>query len=151
MKILVTYDGSEASREAFDEAARLARETGGELLLLRVHRAPTPAWVNPNAEARERELAALQAEWDADIEAAAAEVAAAHGVTVRGMAHMLGQRWSESAEILTTAEQEGVDLICMATHGETGIRSFFVGSTAQAVVAESVRPVLLVRAGRDKQ
>jgi nucleotide-binding universal stress UspA family protein len=48
-------------------------------------------------------------------------------------------------EIRRFAEQEGVDLIVMATHGRTGLRHVVLGSVAEKVVRLSSIPVLTVK------
>jgi nucleotide-binding universal stress UspA family protein len=53
---------------------------------------------------------------------------------------------SEVAEIITeAAERHNADIICIGTHGRTGIRRAVMGSVAHAVMARSDRPVVLVR------
>jgi nucleotide-binding universal stress UspA family protein len=47
------------------------------------------------------------------------------------------------------AERLGVDLICMSSHGRTGLSSVLAGSVARAVMAQSRRPLLLIRPSRD--
>ena len=47
--------------------------------------------------------------------------------------------------IIGYARAHPVDLIAMATHGRTGLRSVIFGSVAGKVVGSGVRPVLLVR------
>ncbi|WP_269744534.1 universal stress protein [Stigmatella aurantiaca] len=47
--------------------------------------------------------------------------------------------------IAQAAERHGADLICMGTHGRTGLARAVMGSVAQAVMARSDRPVLMVR------
>jgi nucleotide-binding universal stress UspA family protein len=47
--------------------------------------------------------------------------------------------------IIQAAERHGVDLICMATRGRTGMARAVMGSVAQEVMARSDRPVLMVR------
>jgi nucleotide-binding universal stress UspA family protein len=49
-------------------------------------------------------------------------------------------------EIARTAEEEGVDLIVIATHGLTGWRRFISGSVAEKVVRLSSCPVLTIPA-----
>jgi nucleotide-binding universal stress UspA family protein len=44
------------------------------------------------------------------------------------------------------AERFGADIICIASHGRTGLLRTLLGSVAQAVIARSSRPVFLVRA-----
>lgn len=50
-------------------------------------------------------------------------------------------------EIARYAENEGIDLIIMATHGRTGLSHLLVGSTAERVVRIAACPVMTVRAG----
>ncbi len=50
------------------------------------------------------------------------------------------------SEISDTAKALGIDLIVMATHGSTGLRSALMGSTAERVVRGAPCPVLTVRA-----
>jgi nucleotide-binding universal stress UspA family protein len=49
-----------------------------------------------------------------------------------------------SDEITRVAEEEGVDLIVIATHGHTGWRRFVFGSVAERVVRLAPCPVLTV-------
>jgi universal stress protein A len=48
-------------------------------------------------------------------------------------------------EILRVHEELGVDLIVIASHGQTGLLSLFVGSVAEKVARGAKCPVLLVR------
>ena len=48
-------------------------------------------------------------------------------------------------EIVAAAKEEGADLIVIATHGYTGLKHAFVGSTAERVVRHASCPVLVVR------
>lgn len=50
-----------------------------------------------------------------------------------------------AAAILHEAAQHAYDLVAMATHGRGGVRAMLLGSTADAVVRGSARPVLLYR------
>ncbi len=47
-------------------------------------------------------------------------------------------------EILSYAEEKGVDLIVMSTHGRTGVSRWFSGSVVEKVVSQSLIPVLVV-------
>jgi universal stress protein A len=53
-------------------------------------------------------------------------------------------------EIVRVAEKEKVDLIVIATHGETGWQHFFSGSVTEKVVRIATHPVLTIRASREK-
>jgi len=54
-----------------------------------------------------------------------------------------------AAAIAQAAERWGADVICLATHGRTGLRKALLGSVAQGVLQRTHRPVLLVRPPRD--
>jgi nucleotide-binding universal stress UspA family protein len=43
------------------------------------------------------------------------------------------------------AERFGADLICIGSHGRSGLSKALLGSVAQAVMAQSKRPVLVIR------
>ncbi len=49
-------------------------------------------------------------------------------------------------EIIKFADDKGIDLIIMATHGRKGLDRLFFGSTAEKVVKNAKCPVLTVRA-----
>jgi universal stress protein A len=49
-------------------------------------------------------------------------------------------------EILRVAEEAGVDLIVMGTHGRTGLRHVLLGSVAEAVERTAGCAVLTVKA-----
>jgi len=48
-------------------------------------------------------------------------------------------------EIRRFAEEEGIDLIVIATHGRTGLRHMLLGSVAERIVRYSGIPVLTVK------
>ena len=47
--------------------------------------------------------------------------------------------------IVNFAEQEGIDLIVMTTHGRKGFSRFILGSVAEKVISESPCPVLAIK------
>jgi nucleotide-binding universal stress UspA family protein len=47
--------------------------------------------------------------------------------------------------IIQTAEEEGVDLIALASHGRTGLPQVFYGSVAAGILHRIDRPLLLIR------
>ncbi len=54
-------------------------------------------------------------------------------------------------EINKYAEDKGVDLIVIATHGRTGILHTFLGSVAEKVIRYAKRPVLVITpTGKEK-
>ena len=64
----------------------------------------------------------------------------------RGMqshVHIIEGR-SAGAAIATAAERLGADLICLGSHGRSGLSAAFTGSATREVIARSGRPVLVV-------
>jgi nucleotide-binding universal stress UspA family protein len=114
---------------------------GAEIILLRVHHPPLDLIAHPDAHLRETQLQAIEAAWLKELK----EVSVSIGGIVQPVVHRLGQRWNVVDEILTAAAEFQVDLICMATHGESAVRHFVIGSTALDVLSKSACPVLLVR------
>ena len=58
---------------------------------------------------------------------------------------------SPSGEIARVAEDEGVDLVVIATHGLTGWRRFVFGSVAERVVRTASCPVLTLPAPKKSE
>jgi len=61
--------------------------------------------------------------------------------------HLLEEKKPQTA-ICQAAERLGVDLICLGTHGRTGLSRAILGSVAGAVLEQTRRPVLLARPPR---
>ena len=75
--------------------------------------------------------------------AAVDKLAQAAGVTCRCV--MVSDTLAYEA-IITTAKNERCDLICMASHGRTGLKGVLLGSVANQVLTHSKIPVLIIRA-----
>lgn len=143
-KILCPIDFSAGSEHAFRVAARLARDTGCELLL--VH-----AWfLAPIAAGGDMPLPAdaIQGLID-DAERGLDElVPEARKLGVERVSAQLvsGQPWDR---IVALAEPE--DLIVMGTHGRTGIKRLLLGSVAEKVVRTAPCSVLVARPDGEPQ
>ena len=121
--IVVPLDGSLVSEHALHPAHELARTLGATVELLSV--LPVPLWTHRVEEA-ERYLEKHVA--DEGFERFEVTV-----VTDQAVADA----------ILAIAAPDDT-IVCMGTHGRGGIRGALLGSTAEAVVRQSVRPLLLV-------
>jgi len=75
--------------------------------------------------------------------AAIDKLAQAAGVPCKRV--MMSDRIAYEA-IIATAKKERCDLICMASHGRTGIKGVLLGSVAHQVLTHSKIPVLIIRA-----
>lgn len=72
----------------------------------------------------------------------ARKAAAEHGVELRARQVENSDPWKA---IVATAEELGVDLIVMASHGRRGISALLLGSETQKVLTHSKIPVLVYR------
>lgn len=138
-RILVPVDFSECSRKALCYALPLAREFKAALVLVNVVQTPAllgegEAAVLPTLESQmkagaERELKAwVEREIPAGVKATA-----------------LVRCGSPYREIVAAAQEVNADLIVISTHGHTGLKHVFLGSTAESVVRYATCPVFVVR------
>ncbi len=141
-RILLTTDFSDYSKVAIPHAVQLAQLFGAELVVLHVLQPLlTPvdfAW-GPMAlsedweDQRTRHSQKYLEEWVASELPSDLRVRSilAHGTPIR--------------EILHTVSDQNIDMVVMATHGQTGITHALFGSTTEKVVRRSEVPVLTVR------
>lgn len=141
-RILVPLDFSESSVDALRFALPFARESGARLDLLHVIESVV-APVGPTGEGAyvpQADNEQLQGEAFARLQKlAAAEVRP----PVR--ANLLVKAGTPAQVIGDVAREHRSDLLIVSTHGRTGMRRFFLGSTAEALVRRAPCPVLTVR------
>lgn len=140
-RILVSVDGSLLAEQALSQAAALARAFDSEIHLLRVQEPETGtggfsdsvSWRLGRAEVGSylERLAERLRRGGRRVETAFAEGRAAD-------------------EILQAARERSADLIILSTHGTTGQSRFNLGGTAQKVVSQAGRSVLIVRASEGR-
>jgi nucleotide-binding universal stress UspA family protein len=134
-KILVPTDLSEFSLAAIDHAVSFGLLYSSKLYLLHVVDAPASVFgPDPKQERELEDHAGKQLE----------EFASKKLRTDMKFAFAV-RRGSPADEITHFAEEEGIDLIVMATHGRTGLRHIVPGSVAEKVVRLSTVPVLTVK------
>jgi nucleotide-binding universal stress UspA family protein len=127
-KLLVPLDGMPLAETAIPLATHLARLLRGQLELLRV--VPEGAPAGAAAEAR-RYLEAVHARCaENDVQ-----------VELRVL------RGDPAQCIVGNAATTRAELIVMTTHARSGVRRAVLGSVAEAVVARTTVPTLLVRGG----
>ena len=142
--IVVPIDFSELSIQAIETASRMARHFGASLHLAHVRQfdffadfvAPVPPMVPftfmPYEKNKEKSVLT-------ELDALARE----HGVS-SPTCHVLGGA-PPFDEICRVAQGIPADLIVMPTHGRTGLKHVFLGSTAERIVQHSSCPVLVTR------
>jgi nucleotide-binding universal stress UspA family protein len=139
-RILVPIDFSPASENALKYALHCAGKLSAELTLLHV----LASAVSPNfagiPDARAFSKTALSSA-EKNLQALVAS-------TRNGSVSRI--RWATRAgvpshEIVEMAKEADIDLIVIATHGNTSWKHFCIGSTAERVVRAAPCPVLVVR------
>jgi nucleotide-binding universal stress UspA family protein len=138
-RILVARDFSEVSDHAVRYALDLAARTGATLHLVYAE----VLHDNPFAEVRTRgaqQLDALKAKLRENAEGeplfSSTRVADVHEAVVRDIA--------AGPAITHYADEHGIDLIVMGTHGRRGVARLLLGSVAEEVVRTAEQPVLTV-------
>jgi len=139
--ILVPIDFSKVSVQAIATAKRLAQRFGAAIHLTHVHQWQYPAdFMGPVMSSEflpgERQKKQLAEELKS--------IANKAGLSSRDQTHL---RTGASAfhEICKLAVKISADLIVMSTHGYTGLKRVFLGSTAERVVQHASCPVFVVR------
>jgi len=133
-RIVVALDGSERSESILPEAVRLARMMNAEIEVLRVAM-PTVAGgagEAPIVMPPEDPMPYLKSV----IGGLEKEGVRARAVALEGRA---------AREILSHLEASDASLLCMTTHGRTGLARILLGSVAEEVIRHAPCPVLLRR------
>ncbi|MGD0216596.1 MAG: universal stress protein [Desulfobaccales bacterium] len=134
-KILVPLDGSVLAARIIPQVADLAKSHNAEVVLLNVY----PDW----GEATSPEVKALIEGEVKQCEAFLAQ--AAQDLKAQGVKTAVAcVQGTPAHEIINYANQDGLDLIAMATHGR-GEVAWVLGSVAEKVVSHATVPVLLFR------
>ena len=139
-KILVPLDGSELSEAVLAHVRVIARCMNAAVLLVRV-----PVVMPYDYNVVDPELiTALEANAKAEIQAYLEKTSAALQAEGFRVSYRVGEGLVAET-LLAVAEEEQCDLICMSTHGRSGIARMVMGSVADRVVHGAKAPVLLVR------
>ncbi|MFB1062550.1 universal stress protein [Natrinema sp. H-ect4] len=139
--ILVPTDGSDHATAALELASTVAERHGAKLHLLSV--------VDELPEVIDAGSADLPEQLEENVQAVlddAATTATRAGVTDVTTTIAAG---SVSREVTAYADEEGVNLIVMGTHGHTGLDRHLLGSFTERVIRTSPVPVLTTQAHDD--
>jgi nucleotide-binding universal stress UspA family protein len=142
-KILVAVDGSATSLRGLDEAIRLAKSTGGRLLLVHVVNELVVGSDYAAAVNYELVMESLRASGAKVLEEATASVRRSEVPCEQKLIETLGSRVAD--EIVREARQWPADLIVLGTHGRRGLKRLAMGSDAELVLRLASVPVLMVR------
>ena len=139
-KICCAVDFSEPSWIAMEYAADLASRLRAELTLVHVRAPPPPAASDVLVSSRGvAEIEAHRAEETLEVWRSDAETRAALPVRAR---MLLGD---PALEIARFADEEGIDLVVLGTHGRSGLSRLLLGSVAERVLRHAPVPVLVIR------
>lgn len=144
-KVLCPTDCSDASRPALEYGHFIAKTFGSELHVLHVWhvnhhvRPDLSVWLDAQGRQPLATFVAAEAEEHARqfLKGMAPAIQDAAQLSV-----VHGEPWRA---INDTAQQGGMDLIVMGTHGRTGVAHLTLGSVAEKVVRHAHCPVLTVR------
>lgn len=138
-KILVPLDGSALAEKALPFATEMAKAHDAEVVLLRVIH---PIFLEEPVTEAEETIIAKEKERARKYLESVSKMLKAKGVKAKAD---VGD--GEIANvILNVAEAEGCDLVCMTTHGYSGMERFIWGSVADKVAKATNVPLLLIRA-----
>lgn len=142
-KILAPTDNSEASLAGVRYALELGQREGAEVIVFNVadmmEGMPYPAGVETKVKSPQDVLAEHEMNTRAYLTNHFPDLAQrlkVQIITDLGVPHK---------SIVQKADEGGVDLIVMSTHGRSGVGHLFLGSITEQVVRHAVCPVLTIR------
>lgn len=135
--ILVSFDGSEFSRNALVRACRLSKVDSAAVTVLYV----IPRYQEMIGFFKSESIKESLYQEAKKIIDAAKEIASGQGVNISTEI----EEGNASDEIVETAARLESDLIIMGTHGWRGVNKVIMGSTTERVIMNASIPVLTVR------
>ncbi len=143
-RILVPLDGAARAEKAIPVATRLAKASGGTLILLQVV-------INPgdSSGVMYEPIVFTQEDIDTEISKATKYLMSLsladelEGIGVQTLI-LIG---AVAPSILSAIQTNDIDLVVMNSHGESGLMRWVMGSVAQKIVRQSSVPVLVLRDG----
>jgi len=162
-KVLIALDGSAWSRQILTSIGRLLPPADHELILLRVAELPTglvgapprpilASWLTTMYESRRDLEYTLHPIYDSQQEANERDALEMALLPDQQLLQRAGYRVTSlvrfgdpAVEIANLARYANVDIVAMATHGQTGLRHLLLGSVAEQVLRDLTIPVLLIR------
>jgi len=143
-RILVPLDGSERAERAIPVAARLARASGGSVVLARVVSTPIEFWPALVSEPNKAQTIVDTDLADTKKYLASITIAPALDGVPTESAALFGP---PASAILSVAHSSHADLIVLCSHGYTGMTRWVLGSVTEKVVRHASIPVFVLREG----
>jgi nucleotide-binding universal stress UspA family protein len=139
-KVLIPLDFSECSRVGLDYAVGFAREFRSSVLLFHSVVVQTYTLGHAYTALQAPNLIKLQQEYAEEELGKLSRKLARKPMKVESVIGV----GSTVEQVNECVRSRGVDLIVMSTHGRTGLKRFFIGSTAEQIVRHAICPVLVV-------
>jgi nucleotide-binding universal stress UspA family protein len=139
--ILICYDGSEPARRAIDVAAGILGPRTAIVLDVAPPFTPAESYAVAASVAGAVELEHAHAKEAFARAAQGAQLASAAGFTATPRGTLAAPTWEG---ILDVAEEIGVSVIVIGSHGRTGVQEFVEGSVSHEIARHSTLPVLVV-------
>ncbi len=145
-RILIPTDFSTASEWVFEDAVRIAGASGAEIVILHVRM----TWADhPDQFRFPLDPALYEYAEQQELERLRDRVRRANASIATRLIVRTGP--DPGKEICTTAIDEQIDLIVIATHARHHVAHLFVGSTTHSVLTDPPAPVLAIRYGIRKR
>jgi nucleotide-binding universal stress UspA family protein len=139
--ILIANDGSTLAMAALDEGLALARDLGDTVVIVTVWQIPVGEFGAPYPAFAIDELIRVEQEHARGV----LEQSAARAKELGVEAETELREGFPPEEICAVADERGVRLLVLGSHGWGALRSILHGSVASGVLHRAKRPVLLVR------
>lgn len=144
-RILVPVDGSAPSNRGLEEALKLAKLTGAQLLLLHVVDELSAAMGMAGFSTVSTDVFALLKEGGEQVLKEARVKAEGQGIPVQAV---LVENFSGRLcdVVAQQVKSWGSDLLVLGSHGRRGVGRLVLGSDAEQIIRTALVPVLVVRA-----
>jgi nucleotide-binding universal stress UspA family protein len=139
-KILVPLDFSECSRVGVDYALGIAREFRSRLLLFHSVTVQSYTFGDEYTALEGPNLTKLQQDYAEEEMENLRRGLARKSIKVETVISV----GSPVEQVNECVRSHGVDLVVTSTHGRTGLKGVFIGSTAEQIVRHAICPVLVV-------
>ena len=150
-KILVAFDGSEASKHALDHAVNIAEPYGAEIIVLSVvPRVMMPVFPDEGFGAAPITAAQDMSEYQSKMKGI-------YNMSLEDAKKDINEHFPDltvttklmegrpSSTIVSEADVEEADLIVIGSRGIGGITGWILGSTSRNVVESCTKPILVVK------
>lgn len=150
-KILVAFDGSEASKHALDHTVNIAEQFGAEIFILSVvPRVMMPVFPDEGfgaapitaAQDMSEYQSKMRGIYDKSLDDAKKDINE-NFPDLKVTTILLEGR--PSATIVSEADEQNVDLIVIGSRGIGGITGWILGSTSRNVVESCTKPILVIK------